>query len=344
MPCSPEDLKAAVGAGLLAFPVTHFTAEGAFDQGPFRRHVGYLAENGASALFAAGGTGEFFSLSLDEYEGVVRAAVESVDGRTPVVAGVGGGQGLASEFARRAEKAGADGILLLPPYLVQAEQEGVYRHVFAICRAVGVGVILYHRDNCLYEAQTVRRLADACPNIVGFKDGHGSIEHLTAICESLGDRLVYVGGMPTAEVYARANHAIGVTTYSSAIFNFLPDYAQIFFAAVRSGDRAFTDEALRRFFLPYLAIRNRRRGYAVSIVKAGVRIVGRPAGPVRAPLLDLTTEEETSLAALVHYAEGVAATFRANDRNRTQAGASHQSDKGATSQRAHPASQPAHPA
>jgi 5-dehydro-4-deoxyglucarate dehydratase len=305
MTCSPEALKSAVGAGLLSFPATHFSAEGAFDEEPFRRHISYLLDHSPAALFVAGGTGEFFSLSLDEYEKVVRAAVESAAGRAPVVAGVGYGTALAIEFARRAEHAGADGLLLLPHYLVQAEQEGLYRHAAAIARATGLGVILYHRDNCLYESATLRRLADACATIVGFKDGHGSMEQLTSIRETLGDRFVYVGGMPTAEVYARASFAVGVTTYSSAIFNFLPDFAQKFFVGVRAADDAFTSEALKRFFLPYLAVRNRRRGYAVSIVKAGLRIIGRSAGPVRAPLVDLTVEEEATLATLIRTAEGL---------------------------------------
>jgi 5-dehydro-4-deoxyglucarate dehydratase len=309
MTCSPEALKSAVGAGLLSFPATHFTDEGAFDAEPFRRHIAYLLDHGPAALFAAGGTGEFFSLSPDEYETLVRAAVESAAGRAPVVAGVGYGTALATEFARRAERAGADGLLLLPHYLVQAEQEGLYRHAAAIAQATGLGVILYHRDNSLYEAATLRRLADERPTIVGFKDGHGSMEQLTSICTALGDRFVYVGGMPTAEVYARASFAVGVTTYSSAIFNFLPNFAQKFFVAVRAGDDVFTGEALKRFFLPYLAIRNRRRGYAVSIVKAGLRIVGRSAGPVRAPLVDLTAEEEASLATLVRHAESLVGDF-----------------------------------
>jgi 5-dehydro-4-deoxyglucarate dehydratase len=316
-----DRLKSAVGAGLLSFPATHFTADGVFDQEPFRRHIDYLIENRPTALFVAGGTGEFFSLDLSEYEDVVRAAVETVAGRAPVVAGVGGGIGIAAEFARRAKKAGADGALLLPPYLIQGDQEGIYRYAAAIAHSVDIGFILYHRDNCLYEAETVRRLADACPNIVGFKDGHGGIEQLTAIRARIGDRLVYIGGMPTAEVYARANHAIGITTYSSAIFNFLPNYAQRYFAAVRAGDASFTDEALRDFFLPYLAIRNRRRGYAVSIVKAGLRLVGRPAGPVRAPLIDLTADEEASLASLIGYAQEAEARAQNNDKSRAQTGA-----------------------
>jgi 5-dehydro-4-deoxyglucarate dehydratase len=143
--------------------------------------------------------------------------------------------------------------------------------------------------------------------LIGFKDGLGNVEQLTCLRDTLGDRLVYVGGMPTAEVFAAANRAIGVSTYSSAIFNFAPEYAQRFFAAVHSGDRAFMSEAVRSFFIPYLALRNQRRGYAVSIVKAGLRVVGRPAGPVRAPLLDLTADQEAALARLVARATGALA-------------------------------------
>lgn len=308
---SPERLKAAIVSGLLSFPVTHFTDDGAFAPGPYQKHIDYLVGHRPAALFAAGGTGEFFSLQAAEYESVIDAAVESAGGRLPVVAGVGYGTALAIEFAKRAEKAGADGILLLPQYLIQAEQEGLYRHVAAICRAVGVGVVVYHRDNCLFELDTMRRLADHCPNLIGFKDGHGNIELTTCLRASLGDRLVYVGGMPTAEVFAAANLAIGVSTYSSAIFNFLPEYAQRFFASLHSGDDTFTHEAMRSFFIPYLALRNQRRGYAVSIVKAGLRVVGRSAGPVRAPLIDLAADQEGTLAGLVAHAMTAMKTYGA---------------------------------
>ena len=132
---SPERLKAAIASGLLSFPVTHFADDGAFAPGPYQEHIDYLISHRPAALFAAGGTGEFFSLQLDEYEKVIAAAVELAGGRLPVLAGVGYGTALAIEFARRAENAGADGVLLLPPYLIQAEQEGLYRHIAAICRA-----------------------------------------------------------------------------------------------------------------------------------------------------------------------------------------------------------------
>jgi hypothetical protein len=119
---------------LPSFPVTHFLADGSLDPESYRSHVAYMLENGPAALFAAGGTGEFFSLGLDEYERIVSITVETAAGKAPVVAGVGYGTAMAGEFARRAERAGADGILLLPPYLVQVEQEGLFRHVDALCR------------------------------------------------------------------------------------------------------------------------------------------------------------------------------------------------------------------
>jgi 5-dehydro-4-deoxyglucarate dehydratase len=301
---SYEALKAVVGSGLLAFPVTHFDADGAFDERPYRQSIRRNVESGAVALFAPGGTGEFFSLSLDEFTHVVRTAVEEAQGRVPVVAGTGYGTSPAIEFARAAQAAGADGLLLFPPYLVNVEQDGLARHVEAVCRAVDIGVIVYNRDNAIYGATTLARLAQRCPNLIGFKDGRGDVEQLVAISQTLGDRLVYIGGMPTAEVFAVPYFAAGFTTYSSAVFNFIPKTAMRFYEAVRSGDTETTDHLIQRLYLPYIALRNRSRGYAVSIVKAGMRVVGWPAGPVRPPLTDLSEAETAQLAGILRDALG----------------------------------------
>jgi 5-dehydro-4-deoxyglucarate dehydratase len=300
----PDQVKRAVGKGLLAFPVTHFGADGAFDETAYRANIEANLAHGPAALFVAGGTGEFFSLTLDECRRIVAAAVAVAAGRVPIIAGIGFGTAMAIEFARAAEASGADGVLVLPPYLVKAEQEGLFRHLDAICRATALAVIPYNRDNCLLVPETLARLAERHENLIGFKDGHGDVEQLVAIRQALGDRVAYVGGMPTAEIFAVPYFAAGFTTYSSAVFNFIPRIALRFYAAVRAGDRATTDDLLRRFFLPYIALRNRRRGYAVSIVKAGMRIVGRPAGPVRAPLVDLTAAEEGELRGLLTAAFG----------------------------------------
>jgi 5-dehydro-4-deoxyglucarate dehydratase len=294
----PNALKAALGAGLLSFPVTPFGQDGSFNGKAYSEHVGWLAGFGATVLFAAGGTGEFFSLAPEEVPAIIRTA-KAAAGKTPIVSGCGYGTRIAVPLARAAEEAGADGILLLPHYLIEAQQEGLYNHVKAVCDAVKVGVIVYNRDNSILSAETIARLCDACPNLIGFKDGSGDIALVRQITATMGDRLTYVGGMPTAELFADAYLGAGFSTYSSAVFNFVPKLAQEFYTALRAGDRNRTETILKDFFYPFMKIRNRGKGYAVSAIKAGVRLVGFDAGPVRAPLTDLTNDEIEMLADLI---------------------------------------------
>jgi 5-dehydro-4-deoxyglucarate dehydratase len=296
---SPEEFAKRTGSGLLSFPVTHFNDAYAFDEGPYREHINWLLQYKPAGLFAAGGTGEFFSLTLEEFSRVVSAAVAQTNHRVPVVAGCGYGTAMAKQFAAAAEKAGADGILLLPPYLVNAEPAGIMAHVEAVCASTRLGVIFYNRDNAILNEKVLEQLCARCPNLVGFKDGYGDVELMTRIYARLGDRLIYIGGLPTAEAFALPYLEMGVTTYSSAIFNFLPEFAQNFYSAVRRHDREEVFKQLRDFVLPYIDLRNRHKGYAVSIVKAGMRAIGRPAGPVRAPLTDLDQSEMEVLIKLI---------------------------------------------
>jgi 5-dehydro-4-deoxyglucarate dehydratase len=297
---SPEEFAKTIGAGLLSFPVTHFTGDGsAFDEPAYREHIDWLLQHKPAGLFAAGGTGEFFSLTLEEFSAVVSAAAGQTSGRVPVVAGCGYGTAIAKQFARAGEAAGADGLLLFPPYLINADPAGLAAHVEAVCASTNLGVIFYNRDNAILNEVWLERICERCPNLVGFKDGYGDIELMTRIYARMGDRLTYIGGLPTAETFALPYLEMGVTTYSSAIFNFLPQFAQEFYAAVRRRDHGFVFKELREFVLPYIDIRNRRKGYAVSIVKAGMRAVGRPAGPVRSPLTDLDAGEMEALTKLI---------------------------------------------
>lgn len=296
---SPQELKRAMSHGLLSFPLTDFDAQLNFDPKGYRERLEWLMPYGATVLFAAGGTGEFFSLEPKEFGEVVQVATSTCQGNTPIVAGAGGGTKLAIQYAQEAERRGAQGILLLPHYLTEASQEGLFQHVKAVCASVKFGVILYNRGGARYAPETVRRLADACPNLVGYKDGVGDIEHFMQVRHSLGDRFAYLGGLPTAEFYAAAYYAMGCHVYSSAVFNFIPRTAMDFYTALDKGDTATTDRLIREFFLPYIALRNKGQGYAVSIVKAGAKLVGHSAGPVRPPLSDLKAEEEAQLAALI---------------------------------------------
>ncbi len=296
---NPQELKSILSSGLLSFPVTDFDAAGNFNAASYARRLEWLAPYGASALFAAGGTGEFFSLAPDEYSSIIKTAVDTCAGSVPILAGVGGPTRAAIQYAQEAERLGAKGLLLLPHYLTEASQEGVAAHVEQVCKSVNIGVVVYNRNVCRLTPALLEQLAERCPNLIGYKDGLGDIELMVSIRRRLGDRFSYLGGLPTAEVYAAAYKALGVPVYSSAVFNFIPKTAMDFYKAVAADDHETVGKLIDDFFLPYLDIRNRRAGYAVSIVKAGARIAGYDAGPVRAPLTDLLPDEYERLAALI---------------------------------------------
>ena len=296
---TPQEMAAKIGSGLLSFPVTPFNADFSFDEATYRANMDWLCGYDVAGLFAAGGTGEFFSLTPTEVAQIVAVAVNETNGRVPVLAGTGYGTAIAREIAVGAENAGADGLLLLPPYLTHSEQAGLAAHVEAVCASTRLGVIVYNRDNAILQPDTLARLCDRCPNLVGYKDGIGDIELMQRVYSRLGDRMTYIGGLPTAETFALPYLDMGVSTYSSAVFNFVPEFATKFYAAVGRRDHKVIHAGLKDFILPLIAIRNRRKGYAVSIIKAGMKVIGRNSGPVRPPLTDLTDAEMAELTALV---------------------------------------------
>ncbi len=297
MAMDPQQLRANIH-GLLSFPVTPFRPDGDIDLDRYREHLRYMVDGRPEALFVCGGTGEFFSLRPDEYQALVRAAVAEIGGKVPVVAATGYGTRLAVEIARIAAREGADGLLVLPPYLLQAEQEGLYEHYRAIAAATPLGIIVYQRDNAIFAPATVGRLAEL-PTVIGFKDGHGDMERLIRINLAVGDRLVMINGMPTAEMSTRAFFGAGVTAYSSAVFNFVPEIARAFYNAISSGDLTRADLLLEGFYRPFADLRDRVKGYAVSLIKSGLKIQGRSAGLARSPLLNPTAEHESELRAII---------------------------------------------
>ena len=285
----------------MAFPATPFRADGALDLPGYERHVAFLADHEPVALVAAGGAGEVFSLNLAEHESVIRATV-ACGGGLPVVGGAGYGTAMACDMALAVERAGADAVLLLPPYLVRSEQEGLLKHIRAVCASVSIAVIPYSRDNAVIAPDTLLRLADTCPNLVALKDGTGNLAGAERLVRRCGDRVAIINGAPTAEVFASGYQELGVYSYSSAVFTFLPVLAKRFFAALHAQQGGLVEQMLQRFYTPLVKLRDRKHGYAVSIVKAGLRVTGHGAGPVRPPLVDLDAEEERRLATLIEEA------------------------------------------
>ncbi|MGH4027411.1 5-dehydro-4-deoxyglucarate dehydratase [Actinomycetota bacterium Odt1-20B] len=294
--------RLSIPSGPLFFPVTAFGPEGAVDLEAFRAHVRAGVDAGAAAVFACCGTGEFHALTPEEFQDCVRAAVEETAGRVPVVAGAGYGTALAVRYARLAEEAGADGLLAMPPYLVVAGQEGLLRHYAELAAATSLELVVYQRDNAVFTPETVVRLART-EGIIGFKDGVGDLDLMqrtvSAVRAEVPGGFLYFNGLPTAELTGLAYRGIGVTLYSSAVFCFAPDIALAFHRALNSGDDTTANRLLDGFYRPFVDLRNEGRGYAVSLVKAGVRLGGLDVGPVRPPLHEPAEEHVKRLAELV---------------------------------------------
>lgn len=294
----PTDLRDILRSGLLSFPVTPFDVEDTFNATAYSAHLEWLSPHKIAGLIVAGGTGELFSLTPVEVVEIVKTARSAQPGK-PVIAGCGYGTKLACEMAQGIEAAGGDGILLLPHYLIGAPQDGIEAHIRAVCKSTRMGVIVYNRGQSVVSAETLAGLADECPNLIGFKDGTGDIDTVKRITVSLGDRLAYIGGMPTHELFAQAYRGAGVDTYSSAVFNFVPETALEFFDAFSARDDERCEAMLREFYYPFANVRDRKTGYAVSAIKAGVALRGFDTGPVRPPLTDLSGDERELLRQVV---------------------------------------------
>ncbi|MFD3444450.1 5-dehydro-4-deoxyglucarate dehydratase [Microbacteriaceae bacterium 4G12] len=296
--------------GPLYFPVTAFDDAGELDVDVTAEVLAAGLEHGPGGVFAACGTGEFHALSAEESLTVARSAVEVVAGRVPVLAGVGGPIGQVVSSVRALEEAGVDGVLLLPPYLVGSSQEGLARYVGQVADASGLPVVVYHRGTARFTAATVRTLVAEHPTIAGFKDGVGDValaQEIVLEARSVRDDLQFFNGLLTAEASQAAYRALGVPLYSSAVFAMAPAIATAFYRAYTAGDQEACDRLLVGFFHPLVRLRDTTPGYAVSLIKAGLRLSGADVGGVRPPLTDPSAEHLNRLAELLRAGEALVA-------------------------------------
>ena len=285
--------------GILFFPVTPFDADGRVDEGLLRRHLETTLTHTPGGVFPACGTGEFHALSTDEASRVVQIATETVAGGIPVVAGTGGPLDHATTLARAAAHAGADALLVLPPYLVGGPQSGLVAYVETVAAASDLPVVIYHRGTAQYSVDSVRRLAQN-PKVVGFKDGVGDVGRAQQIVRAVAaegrEDFTFFNGLLTAELTQGAYRGIGIPLYSSAAFAMIPEVANAYYRAYVEGDETRRVELLDGFYSPLVALRDETPGFGVSLIKTGLRLGGLPVGSVRPPLVDPTPAQEARLA------------------------------------------------
>ncbi len=230
------------------------------------------------------------------------AAVEVVAGQVPVVAGAGGPLGHALAAARAAEEAGADALLVLPPYLVSGPVDGLVAYIEAVAAASSLPVIVYHRGNAKFTAKAIAQLA-ANPKVIGFKDGMGDVglaqEIVTAVKAGGRTGFLLFNGLLTAELSQGAYRGLGIPLYSSAAFAMAPEIATAYYNAYMDGDEERRDVLLEGFYAPLVRLRDQTPGFGVSLIKAGLRLAGLPVGSVRPPLTDPTEEQLVELKAIL---------------------------------------------
>src|ERR1041384_1198995 len=270
-------------SGVIAFPITPFKDDLSLDLPGLHVNLNKLLEYPVSAIVAAGGTGEMYSLTPAEYLRVIELTALAVEDRVPVIAGVGFGQRLGVEMAQAAEKAGADGLLVFPPYYPQADDEGLFEYYRSIGNATRLGMILYARDWARFTPAMVERLT-ALPNLIAWKDGHGDLRQLQTIMHRVRERLVWIGGAgdDMVGVYYRT----GIRTFSSSIATVAPALSLKLHELAVADDSEALAELLETCVIPLYELRSRRRGYEVAAMKAMMDMVGLNGCSVRPPVVN----------------------------------------------------------
>ncbi|HEY7180406.1 MAG TPA: 5-dehydro-4-deoxyglucarate dehydratase [Blastocatellia bacterium] len=292
----PEELRAKYG-GVIAFPVTPFRDDLSLDLEGLRHNLTQLINHSVSAVVAAGGTGEMYSLTPSEHAQVIETTVEIVNGKTPIIAGVGFNRALAVEMAKCSDAAGADAILALPPYYPQADEEALIEYYRAIGGATDLGLLIYSRDWVNFSPAQVERLAAKIPTLVAWKDGQADLRRLQMVIDRVGDRLHWIGG--AGDDMVPGYYSIGIRTYTSSIATVAPKLSLALHDAAANGRAEELSQLMSDCVTPLYALRARRKGYEVSAMKAMMDMMGLRGGPVRPPLPDVRAEEREELRAML---------------------------------------------
>jgi 5-dehydro-4-deoxyglucarate dehydratase len=283
--------------GVFGFPITPFRKDLSLDLDALARNVADMAKHPFCAMVAAGGTGELYSMTADEIVEVVRVTVQATAGRMPVVAGTGYNAVIGADIARRVEKVGADCVLALPPYYINAPEAGLFDYYQAIGGATGLPLFVYSRDWAVFTPDMVARLADRVPTLAGWKDGQGIARKYQRIMNEVGDRLAWFGGL--GDDCVPEYFAIGVQAYTSSISNIAPKVSLALAEAGMARDFPRLNALMAKYVHPLYALRERMKGYEVSVMKEAMEMLGMPAGPTRPPLTKCRPQDAEDLRKLV---------------------------------------------
>ena len=290
----PNELRKKLH-GVISFPVTPFKKDLSLDLDGLRKNLRAVLEHPLCAVIAPAGTGEFHCLSPAEHLAVVKTVVAEVNGRVPVLTGVGINPPIAAEQAKQAAAAGVNGILAFPPYYQSMDDDGLIAYYKGIADATRLGLIIYSRDWVNPSPALVEKMAQQIPTLFAWKDGQGDIRRYQMIRQRVGDRLHWIGGAGDDAV--PGYYSIGIRTFTSSIANVAPKLSLRLHELAAVGHSAELAKLMNELIVPLYALRTKRKGYEVSAMKAMMDMIGLAGGPVRPPLVDLRPEEIDTLKA-----------------------------------------------
>lgn len=275
--------------GVVGFPVTPFRDDYSLDLPALEENVKRMMSHPFSAIVVAGGTGELYSLSPEEVLEICRTARRIIGDSCLLIAGVGFSLAIARQLASGLEDAGADGLLLFPPYYTNAPREGLLNYYIRVAAATTLPVIIYSRDWAVFTPEMVWELSERIPNLVAWKDGQGDVRRYQRIMSYIGDRLVWLGG--AGDDCVPGYYSIGVQGYTSSISNIAPKLSIELGNLGLKGDFEKLNVLMHKYVHPLYHLRDRSRGYEVAVMKKAMELLGFKAGPVRPPLKECTEEE-----------------------------------------------------
>jgi 4-hydroxy-tetrahydrodipicolinate synthase len=270
--------------GSMVAIVTPFFRDGRFDEESFRRLVEFQIENGTDGIVPCGSTGEAATLDHEGHSRVIKACIEQVNKRIPVLAGTGSNSTAeAIELSQSAKRAGADGILLICPYYNKPTQEGLYQHFKALAQNVALPQVLYNvpgRTGVNLSIETTLRLAEL-PNVVALKDASGGVSQASEILARAGDKIAILSGDDSLTLPFMACGATGVISVTA---NIMPAETRALVNAIRE-DR-WADA--RQMHYNLLDMHNAMFIESNPVpVKAALEMMGYCLAQVRLPLVPM---------------------------------------------------------
>lgn len=288
--------------GISGVPVTPYDHDGHVDLRALSALIERLANSGIHNLMAAGNTGEFFALSMDEIRAVHLTTIAAAEGRCVVSAAVGRSLVEAKALAREAIAAGADAVMghhPMDPFAAPAAQA---RYFLELAESVTVPLIAYVRSDA-FSVADFKALASH-PNIAGIKFASPNLILLAEVIRATRALpAVWVCGL--AEGWAPAFYAMGARGFTSGLVNVFPDRSLAIHAALEANDFARARQLIDGI-AGFEAMRARySNGANVTVVKEALQLIGSEVGPVRRPGLEsLSASERSALEVIVHALAG----------------------------------------